>query len=193
MDSFNDVRQAIERFAPIPEPEWAWIRSHLGIRTIKSGQFLIRGGDTVDRLYFVRKGLFRVFYLKENEEVNRSFVTSNRLYTNSLAMQTGHPSHYWVEALQNGELAFVGRATIVEGYGRDPCWERIGRLSAERRLCLKEQQEQRFRSMTPEEHYFWMVENEPELCQGVPLYHLASYLRIRPETLSRIRSRAAAG
>ncbi len=189
--SFKDIRAAFEKVTPIPDSEWKVVESVFRLKTVRQGEFLIREGDPVTSMYFVRSGIFRVFYLSDDAEINRSFVLPGRFYTNSLSMHTGSGSNYWVEALTDAELPFVSRSDILHGYERHPCWERFGRLSAERRLNLKELQEQRFRSMSPEEHYFWMVENEPLILKHIPLYHLASYLRIRPETLSRIRSKSA--
>jgi CRP-like cAMP-binding protein len=189
-ENYQNVRAVIEQLAPVPDAEWVRITPDISVRQVGKGDFLIREGDHIDALYFVQSGVFRVFYGHDGNEVNRSFVTPGRMFTNSLSFQTGDRSHYWVEALSDATLYSISKEAILRGYETHPCWERIGRLSAEYRLQDKERREQRFRSMTPEEHYFWMVENEQDVVRGVPLYHIASYLRIRPETLSRIRSKS---
>jgi CRP-like cAMP-binding protein len=188
MEDFSDVRAAFERAAHIPDEEWNWAREKAISTKLDADDFLIREGETVVRLYYVRSGVFRVYYVRGDEEINRSFVTPGRFFTNSLSLLTRTPSHSWVQALKPAELVFIRSGIIAESYDRHPCWERIGRIHAQTRLRTKEMQEHRFRTMSPREHYHWMLENEPDVTENVALYHIASYLRIRAETLSRIRA-----
>ena len=173
----------------LPEEERTPFEEHAARQDLSRGAHLFRQGDAVDQVYFVAEGLLRVYYDQDGRETNRSFVLPNRLYTNSLAFNTRQPSHYAVQALEDCRLIRIPRHAVEASYDRSPVWDRFSRISSQLNINMRERRQTRFRSMTPEAHYVWMQENEAEILERVPLYHVASYLGITPETLSRIRAR----
>ena len=78
---------------------------------------------------------------------------------------------------------------MAQLYDRHPCWDRVGRKLLEEQWRRRQDKEMRFRSYTAEEHYRLLIQRRSPLIERVPLRHLASYMRITPETLSRIRAR----
>ena len=188
-DHVHEIRAALEAFAVIPDEEWAIMEAVRGTRLLAKGEHLFQVDDPVDELYFIHKGALRVYYLHEGREHTRSFAFENRFYTNSYSILTRTPSHYAVEALEDTVLSIIPREAIEAAYDRHPCWERIGRRFAELNFIAKERKEMEMRIYSPEERYRRMIETGSQLVRRIPLYHLASYLDITPETLSRIRGR----
>ena len=72
---------------------------------------------------------------------------------------------------------------------RHAVWRELSLRIAERELAHKIDKELRIRTLTPEQRYTELVRSNSYLVHRVPQYHLASYLGIAPETLSRIRAR----
>jgi len=189
IDPIQQIRSAIEQLVKIPDEEWAFFEGKSTSLSLAKGDHLFQVGDPVKNMYFIHSGLLRVYYAHEGREYNRSFAFEGRLYTNAYSFLTQTDSHYAVEALETTHLSVISRELIEEAYERHPCWDRFGRLSSQRNFINKERKEMHARIYTPEERYRMLLENNSPLVHRIPLYHLASFLGITPETLSRIRNR----
>lgn len=187
-----DLKDFLANFADVPDEMWNYISAHIHRMSLSRNSYLIRKGDTVDKIYFVRSGLMRVYYSKEDgTEINRNFVFENRFFTNSLSLLTSIPSHYEVQALEDTRLLYFAKEVLESIYEKYPVGNKIGRLLAEQNFIEKELKEIRLRNLSPEEHYLFLVNCNSKLLKRIPQYHIASYLGITPETLSRIRNRIA--
>jgi CRP/FNR family transcriptional regulator, anaerobic regulatory protein len=189
-DPADRLRAAMERFAAIPGDEWDWFRAHLQRRHFRRGEHLLREGSTIRWMNFVLRGSTRTYYLADGRELTRNFTFEGRFAGSSVL--AGQAAHVSVQALEPTDvLGFPGDLLPVM-YDRHRCWERIGRRVAEEYWLEKEEKEMRFRLHTPEAHYRLLVARGHLMTRRVPLRHLASYLGVAPETLSRIRARIAA-
>ncbi|HUQ81885.1 MAG TPA: hypothetical protein VM076_12125, partial [Gemmatimonadaceae bacterium] len=133
--------------------------------------------------------LVRLYYNRDGRELVCGFDFEHRFTTAYESVVTGEPATYGIETLEpTHALSFTG-GVLQSMYARDVCWERFGRLVLEMDWIRRADKNQRFRIYTPEEHYRLLIERRSPLIDRVPLYQLASFLQIAPETLSRIRAR----
>ena len=175
--------------SPIPDEEWAYVVPHLRRHHFARGEHLSWEGRASDRIHFVWRGSVRAYYLADGREMTRSFVFEGRFAAG--VMSDGRPAHVSKQALEATDTVSLPASLLPELYARHRCWERIGRRIAEEDWINKEEKELRFRLYTPEEHYAVLLAAGSLMTRRVPLRHLASYLGITPETLSRIRGRMA--
>jgi CRP-like cAMP-binding protein len=189
-DPADRLRAALERFAAIPDDEWSWFRPHLQRQHVRRGEHLVREGGVVHRKYFILRGCTRTYYLADGREMTRNFSFEGRFAGSSVL--AGRAAHVSVQALEPTDVLGFSGDLLAVMYDRHRCWERIGRRVAEEFWLEKEEKELRFRLHSPEEHYRLLVARGHLMTRRVPLRHLASYLGVAPETLSRIRARIAA-
>jgi len=191
--SFDALRSVLEPFAAVPAAEWRFLESHVSERTVARGEQLERAGRPVGGMYFVVDGLLRN-YLLDTDGTERA--TGFRFpgdfagdYSSGVVLQ--QPSTISIDALRASRVLVVRLSAFAQMYERHICWDRIGRGMSQRSDAQRQEKDHRFRRFTPEQHYHHLLVHMPHLATQVPLRHLASYLGIRPETLSRIRRRGA--
>jgi CRP-like cAMP-binding protein len=94
-----------------------------------------------------------------------------------------------IEALEDAEVFQLGYEKMQKLYTYGPKFERLGRLIAEKLFIVISERTSSLILETPEERYRQLIRNQPHLLEMVPLRQIASYIGVRPESLSRIRKR----
>ena len=104
---------------------------------------------------------------------------------------SGDPSKYFIDAVEPSDLRIIHKNDLQKLYASSPKMEAFGRIMMERTVKGSRYRTETVLNMTPEEHYRLLLETRPKVISRVPQYHIASYLGIKPESLSRIRKRIA--
>lgn len=102
-----------------------------------------------------------------------------------------NPSEFFLYVLEDSVLSVADEETADRYIKRFPKLETMCRVMAERMLSQYQFSFDQYRTSTPEQRYRHLAEKRPDLLQRIPQYYLASYLGMRPESLSRIRKRLA--
>jgi len=100
-------------------------------------------------------------------------------------------STFTLECLEDCKISVVSFEKEREMYRRFPRFEKMCRISTANQLQEFQEKTAMYMASTPEERYKNLLNDRPELLDRVPQYHLASYLGVKPESLSRIRKRIA--
>ena len=143
---------------------------------------------------FVFQGLIRAFYIdNQGNEITVKFVRENRYATHYTAFITRSPGKYYFQCIEPTILVNLSYDYIQSGYNKFPDIERYGRLIAEEVLKFQQKRIESFLFDTAEQRYLDFIKENPDLFNRVSLSHLASFLGMERQTLTRIRQKLAKG
>ncbi|MAO17051.1 MAG: cAMP-binding protein, partial [Muricauda sp.] len=141
---------------------------------------------------FVCKGLLRRYYVNEKgNKITTGFINENNYATDYPAFIRQKPSKYFIECLEPSVIIKLPYDKIQEGYRKFKTSERYGRLIAEYVLTVQTDRVESLLFETAEERYLNFIDQNPDLVNRISLTHLATYLGIERQSLSRIRSKIA--
>ncbi|MDO1444734.1 Crp/Fnr family transcriptional regulator [Rhodocytophaga aerolata] len=171
------------------EEEWEALACKLRPVTLKKKEHFLREGEVCTKYGFIMKGCVRLYFLVDGEEICKDLLFE-KTFTGSLASFTlQKPAQFNVAAIEETSLLVIYRSDLLELFEKYTCWQKFGRLMAEGLAIRKEMREISFLKDSPEERYRKLLAEQPMVLQRVPLHYVASYLGMKPETLSRIRNR----
>ena len=131
----------------------------------------------------------RLFYNVDGVENTIQFFFGDSWYTDYASFLMGRPTIENMQALEVSEVVQFKKDDLYELYHKMPIFERVGRIFAENAYLSISQLNQMKTNEEPEVRYINLLKTRPELVQRIPQHYIASYLGIKPETLSRIRKR----
>jgi CRP-like cAMP-binding protein len=155
---------------------------------IKKGDTIVKEGQLCHSIYFIHSGVISLFFLKDGEEHVKDFSLSGKFITAYTSMSTGQASQIFLRAEQDCMLSVWDAAYFQELIRKNHQWTLFAFRMAEYLFYRKEKREISMLLHTAEERYQNMLREFPSLPQEVPQYLLASYLGIKPQSLSRIRN-----
>lgn len=155
---------------------------------LRRGDFLVHPGQVEPRLCLVREGLLRIYYpTAPGEETCVGFGYANSLLCAFPSFVTGQPSAYGIQALRQSELLGISRADFLAFVEESPAFARFWRTELEKALVGRMEHEIDLLLPDPAQRLARLRQRSPQVFQVVPRKYLASYLRMTPETLSRLR------
>ncbi len=185
----NILVEQMSRLTKLSEEEILAIEQSFPIKTFDKGTYLLKEGQIAKDAYFVIEGCIRRYSMLDGEEVTSEFYTEGNSVAdfNSLANHT--PSKYFFVCSEKTTVAVINAEKEAVLYKKFPRFETICRVEFEKMMGEKTDSVAAFASKNPEEKYLYLLKERPDLFNRVPQYQIASYLGIKPETLSRIRKR----
>lgn len=171
------------------QEEKDFFAANIVVKRVKKGDFLIKEGQPIKASYHVFKGCVREYYDKEGEEKTVAFYTAGESLTDDGNTVNKPPSKVSWECISECIVSVFTFEVEKEMYRRFPRLESICRMGIEKQYSNYKTAINLYLSSSPLERYENLVKTKPELFQLAPLYQIASYLGVKPESLSRIRGR----
>ena len=185
MDSF------IERFCAkyyFPYAEGRQLIEGMEYKTYRKGDCLVREGERDTSFYIIARGIWRGHYLRDGQEVSVWFASEGEAIFSSWGYVENTVSLVSIEAMCDSELYGISKAKLEVLYAGSVELANFGRRLFEQQFLGLESWMITGGSPRAKERYLTLLEEKPELLQYVPLKHIASYLWITPQSLSRIRA-----
>jgi CRP-like cAMP-binding protein len=178
----------ISKYISLTEDEKNAILSFDLFRSVKKGAILLKEGQKSNDSYFVLKGCIRTYYIIDGEEKTTAFYTEMDAFTPHCVINNA-PSQYFISCVEDSIITVSNADMEVDINSKFPKFEMMCRILSEELLAKKQIDFDEFKTSSPEQRYLNLMQSRPDLIQRVPQHQLASYLGIKPQSLSRLRAR----
>lgn len=187
MDFTEKVRTLISGIGLLNKEEIEVLVEKTLVDSFEKGSILLRAGQIPTKCYMVVEGCVREYIIKEGEEKTTAFYTEGDSFNPN--PQKTKPSPYFWECLEDSILTISNKSFEAEIRAALPRLEQVFQEMAIEKMEQAKAEWSQFISSSPEERYLHLLESRPYLLQRVPLHQIASYLGMKPQSLSRIRKR----
>lgn len=156
---------------------------------IEKGELLEKEGQVSNFLYYMSEGSARSFYIREKRDITVSFTLKGEFVTSMYSFVTRKESYENIVALENCILYRISYEDLQNLFLIFPEVEHVYRVILEQYYIMLEEQLVFSKFKTAKERYLELMDNAPQLIQKASVGHIASYLDMSIETLSRVRSK----
>ena len=178
----------LSKYISLSEEEKSAMVSLDIFHTFKKGTILLKEGQHSVDGFFVLEGCIRTFYIIDGEEKTTEFYTEMEGITPSCVLSK-QASEYFISCVEDSILTVSNPDIEAEVFKKFPKFETLCRILSEQLLAKSQNSFDAFKTSSPEKRYLNLLQNRPDLLQRVPQHQLASYLGIKPQSLSRMRAR----
>ena len=185
---FDLLKKHINSRVPLTDEEFNICTKFFISKKLKKHQFLLNEGDVCKCLGFVNSGCLRQYTIdnKGTEHIIQ-FAIEDWWISDPYSFISGLSAIYNIDALQDSEVLLLERSAREELLDSCPKMERFFRLLIEANHVATQQRIADSLSASAEERYLKFIKTYPKLLEQIPQNHIASYLGITPQSLSRIR------
>lgn len=187
----EQLKKFLKNFQMLTNDEIQLIMDRSIIKFFEKGTYLLREGQIATECYLVLKGCVRVYYLIDGEEKSTAFYTEGQPVNSFTSAANNIPSKHYLVCAEDCVLTVGNDSLEAEMCRLIPRLADIIRQEVEKSVGKVQDDLARFIISSPEERYQFLLKTRPELFHRIPQHQIASFLGIKPESLSRLRKRIA--
>lgn len=185
----NQIVKYFSQITTLSQEEEKALAEGMVVTKLKKGTFLIKEGKISMDTYFIIEGCLRQFCLIDGEEKTTNFFTEGQWVIALTGISQSTPSFYNLVCMEDSSLVIGNEKKAQELFKKFPRFETLARVVVEKSFAEQQQLMTSYHTDTPEQRYIKLMKARPDLFQRVSQYHMASYIGVKPESLSRIRKR----
>lgn len=178
----------LERYHPLSDEEKELLSRKIEWREHAKHDVILREGAVCRHLYYIVGGLTRCYYYRDGRDITTWFGTGGHLFAVIDSLLSRTPSRHNFAALEPTQLYALPYTEVLRLYAHSHTIERIGRLITLDGFLQMENRLHELQFQSAHDRYERFCAAFPHLAGRVPLTHIASYLGITLETLSRVRA-----
>ncbi|WP_281991675.1 Crp/Fnr family transcriptional regulator [Aquimarina aggregata] len=188
MDIENILNKIGQIYSPLSNDCQQEFIAKLKLITYRKGDTVVREGQYSKKAYLIVKGCARAYYLKDGKDISDWFTFENQFMASIVSFFSSQPSPHYVEFVEESIVIEFSKETVDSLSNKFHDFERfISKVVTETMLGLCERLHT-IQFSKADERYKNLIGIYPDITQRIPLTHIASYLGITLETLSRIRN-----
>ncbi len=186
--SFQQLLQFCDHYHRLDDRSREALLPLCRLQNFRKGDDLQPIGRTCRTIYFMAKGLARIYYNKNGFDITESFAAENQIIVRVESLFTGRPSRKGIQILEDSDIIAVDATMLFKLYDDYPQLERLFRKIFEASHVDLVNRIESLQFHSAEERYRDLLEKWPNILLRAPLRHIASWLGITQRSLSRIRA-----
>lgn len=155
---------------------------------ISKNTLILSDGQTCRKLYFLEKGTLRTFYYHQERDITSWFYHEGHFMSSWYSFYNQQPGFEYIDTLEDSVLWSLSYQKYQQLLVSSFEFQQFGRLLAEEQVAFIDYYSKGYMFLTAKEKYHLLIDYFPDIELRVKLGHIASYLGISQETLSRIRA-----
>lgn len=155
-------------------------------KKIKKGDHILHAGDVNRHIFYVQSGLFRVYLLNDDKEVNIWFVKEGEFITSVKSFHKEEPTFEYIQALEDSVVLSIRKDVAFTVLKNNHKFALFAVDELFNNLCEYSDQCDMLRYMTSEKRFLFLKERKPEILERLSQKHLASYIGVESTYLSKI-------
>jgi CRP-like cAMP-binding protein len=183
----NELESHIHHTFSISPEDCQKVASLFKPEVLGKGTHWLQAGNYAKKMSFLQQGLLRVYVTQPNREVTQWIGTTGYFVTDISSFLFGRPARFSIQALTDTRLFTITQEQYVQLGQLVPKWNELEKLFISNCFITLENRVFDLISLSAEERYQKLFDQQRELFNLVPLQYLASMLGMTPETFSRIR------
>jgi CRP-like cAMP-binding protein len=189
--SLTSLIEKIRLIVPLSEMDITLIGTLFQPLLLKKGDYFVQQGQVCQQVGFIQTGLMRYFVNQDGDEKIYSFGLENDFVCDYESFLSEQPSRRAVQAIEDSSLVVISSASLQRLFSELTYGEKFGRVVIEQIFVKTIGQLVSLYTDSPEARYQAFLDEYPSLSARITQYHIASYVGVKPQSLSRIRARWA--
>jgi CRP-like cAMP-binding protein len=185
----NSLLESIQSIITLNEAEKELISTLFKKKTYKKGDFFLAERQVCRQVGFIVKGLFRYYINHDGNDKTYAFGQEYNYVCNYESFLPQKPSLKIIQAVEDSDVFIISHQDLQLLYANVREGERFGRIAIEAVFLQLIADINSFYTETPELRYRNFLKNHADLQQRISQYHIASFVGVKPQSLSRIRKR----